>query len=609
MGTVLSSIKRIFVGAPMATSEAQHQRLSKRKALATFSSDPLSSVAYATEEILLVLVLAGSASLYLSLPIALTIVGLLFVVVFSYRQTIHEYPGGGGAYTVAHENLGEKAGLTAAAALLTDYVLTVAVSVAAGIAAITSAFPALQPYVVPLCLASILLLSLMNLRGIRESSTVFALPTYAFIGGVMVMLALGGWQLASGTFTHEAPPELPVQHSLTLFLLLRAFSSGCTALTGVEAVSNGVPLFHKPEARNASTTLMVMVCILAVMFTGITFLANYHGIVPSGSETVISQLARSIFGTTAPYYFVQFSTAAILILAANTAYADFPRLTSILARDRYLPRQLTSLGDRLVFSNGILMLGLASALLIVVFRANTHALIPLYAVGVFLSFTLSQMGMVKHWLKEKKEGWKGKTTLNFLGGFLTGIVTVVITLTKFTHGAWIITLVVPLFIWGFLRIHGHYLSVGKQLSLAGHSPEPFPEKLKHAVLLPISGLHKGVIGAISYAQSISGDVTALYVGLDASATDKIRAEWKHWGRGIPLVVLHSNYRSVISPLLDHLDELQRAQPREMITILIPEFVTARWWEGIFHNQTAFLIKAALLFRRNVVVTSVRYHLN
>lgn len=592
----------------MATSEAQHQRLSKRKALATFSSDPLSSVAYATEEILLVLVLAGTGALYLSLPISLTIVGLLFVVVLSYRQTIHEYPGGGGAYTVALDNLGQGAGLTAAAALLTDYVLTVAVSVAAGIAAVTSAFPSLAEHSVALCLGAILFLSLMNLRGIRESATVFAVPTYAFIFSVLVMLGLGAWRMATGSFEHVDPPSLSLQQPLTLFLVLRAFSSGCTALTGVEAVSNGVPLFHKPEGRNASATLVAMVIILAVMFLGITFLAHYHGIVPTAEETVISQLGRAIYGSGWAYYFLQLATMGILVLAANTAYADFPRLASILARDRYLPRQLSSLGDRLVFSNGIVMLGLSSALLIVVFHASTHALIPLYAVGVFLSFTLSQAGMVRHWFKARTTGWRGKATLNLVGALLTGVVTAVITITKFTHGAWIITLLVPLIIFVFTKIHAHYLSVGRQLSLAGEKPGTVRQLPKHAVVLPVSGMHRGVLEALKYAKSISGDVTAVYVDLDPAATSRMKDEWVKWGNGIPLAVLPSSYRSVISPLLEHVDEVQAANPGEWITVLIPEFVTARWWEGIFHNQTAFLIRAALTFRRNVVVTSVRYHL-
>ncbi len=608
MGTVLSSIKRAFVGAPMPSSAAQHQRLSKKKALATFSSDPLSSVAYATEEILLILMLAGTAFLHLSIPISLTIIGLLFVVVFSYRQTIYEYPSGGGAYIVAHENLGSLAGLTAAAALLTDYILTVAVSVAAGIAALTSAFPELQPHCVALCLAAIAVLMLMNLRGIRESSTVFALPTYLFILGVLVMLAIGAWRLHTGTFSHQDPPALPAQQSLTLFLILRAFSSGCTALTGVEAVSNGIPLFRKPETRNAATTLMAMVCLLAVMFFGITYLAHFHGIVPSGNETVISQLARSIFGTTIPYYFVQFSTMGILVLAANTAYADFPRLTSILARDRYLPRQFTSVGDRLVFSNGIVILSGLAAWLIVLFSASTHALIPLYAVGVFLSFTLSQIGMVKHWGSLRAAGWKRKAALNLLGGVLTGIVTLVITVTKFAHGAWIIILLVPLFIWIFRRIHRHYLNVGRQLSLVGHNPANLAQPLQHTVILPISGLHRGVVEALRYAQSIGTDTRAVFIELDSGAAQNLERAWKEWGRGVPLVVLPSPFRSVLSPLLDYIDDLRSKNSSRVVTVLIPEFVTARWWEGIFHNQTALLMRAALLFRPNIVVTSVRYHL-
>ncbi len=609
MGTVLSSIKRIFVGAPMATSEAQHQRLSKKKALATFSSDPLSSVAYATEEILLILILAGSATLFLSIPISLTIIGLLLIVVFSYRQTIYAYPSGGGAYIVAHENLGQGAGLTAAAALLTDYVLTVSVSVAAGIAALTSAFPTLQPYSVTLCLVSIFVVMLMNLRGIRESSTVFAIPTYAFIGGILTMLAVGAWEMKMGTFTHESPPSLPIQSELTLFLILRAFSSGCTALTGVEAVSNGIPLFRKPESRNAAATLMAMVGILAVMFLGITYFARYHGIIPSYNETVVSQLARSIFGTTIPYYFVQFTTMGILILAANTAYADFPRLTSILARDRYLPRQLTSVGDRLVFSNGILILSISAGLLIIVFNASTHALIPLYALGVFLSFTLSQLGMVKHWLKDRVSGWRGKAALNLVGGVLTGIVTVVITVTKFLHGAWIITIVIPLFIWIFKAVKSHYLKVGKQLTIAGDKPADYAEGITHKVILPISGLHRGVIEAMRYAQSIAKDVRAVYVNLETTSTEKLQADWVQWGRGIPLQVLNSPYRSVISPVLQYVDDVRSMHPGQVITVLIPEFVTASWWEGIFHNQTAFLLRTALLFKRNIVVTSVRYHLD
>lgn len=604
-------VKTFLIGSPIPSSEAGHQRLSKKKALATFSSDPLSSVAYATEEILLVLTLAGTAALGLSIPISIAIITLLFIVVISYRQTIHEYPSGGGAYIVAHENLGEFPGLVAAASLLIDYVLTVSVSVAAGISALTSAFPHLQEHNISLCLGSIVILTLMNLRGIRESSTVFAIPTYAFIFGVLSMLGVAAYKFSTGSFEHIDPPSLPVQHSMTLFLLLRAFSSGCTAMTGVEAVSNGVPVFRKPESRNAATTLVVMVCLLSVMFFGITFFAHYHGIVPSGTETVVSQLARSIFGTSSFYYFIQFTTMGILILAANTSYADFPRLSSILARDRYLPRQLKTQGDRLVFSNGVLMLGVLSSFLIVLFNASTHALIPLYAVGVFLSFTLSQIGMVKHWFKEHKPGWMKKAVVNAVGGVLTGIVTLVFTVTKFTHGAWIITVLIPIFVFGFLKIKHHYLNVGKQLSLVGEDPDNYaggPRKIKHTVILPISGLHKGIIGSLEYAQSIAADVRAIYVEIDAPTTDRLQTEWLRWGRGVPLIVLKSPYRSIIGPLLRYVEEVRRIEQDDMITVLIPEFVTPKWWHALLHNQTALIMRAALAYKAGVIVTSVRYHL-
>ncbi len=610
MANIITKAKRVFIGDPIATSEAHHERLTKKKALATFSSDPLSSVAYATEEILMVLMLAGSTALHLSIPISLAIVALLFVVVISYRQTIHEYPNGGGAYVVAKENLGEMPALTAAAALLTDYVLTVAVSVAAGVAAIVSAFPQLQPHTIGMCMVSILILMLMNLRGIRESSTVFAIPIYAFVAGILMMLAFGFFRIANGTFEHVTPPVLPIEHSLTLFLILRAFSSGCTALTGVEAVSNGIPVFHPPESKNAATTMLIMVILAATMFFGISYFAFYHGIVPNPDETVLSQLARSILGSGPFYYYIQFVTMGILILAANTSYADFPRLSSILAKDRYLPRQLTSQGDRLVFSNGIIILSVLSALLLVVFDASTHELIPLYAVGVFLSFTLSQWGMVKHWYKVSGKGWRKRALINAVGGTCTGIVTIVFTITKFASGAWIIIVLIPVFIKIFLIIYRHYLSVGKQLSLSNHQPAEYPTSpLKHAVVLPISGVHKGVLEALRYANSISSDVRAIYVEIDEETTKKLKLEWTKWASGVELVVLRSPYRSVITPLLDYVDEICRKDHEEMITVLVPEFVTSKWWTRLLHNQTAIFIRAALAFKNGVVVTTVRYHLS
>ncbi|MGE4232907.1 MAG: APC family permease [Bacteriovoracia bacterium] len=603
-------LKRLVVGTPIPTSEAHHQRLSKKKALATFSSDPLSSVAYATEEILMILMLAGTTSLHLSIPIALAIITLLFIVVISYRQTIHAYPTGGGAYVVAKENLGELPGLVAAAALLTDYVLTVAVSVAAGIAALTSAFPQYQTHNVSLCLVAILILGLMNLRGIRESSTVFAIPTYAFVVGILGMLVFALYKTATGQFERIPPPSLPVESSLTLFLLLRAFSSGCTALTGVEAISNGVPVFEPPESKNAATTMLIMVCLSATMFFGITYFANFHGIVPQADETVVSQLARAIFGHGTAYYYIQIMTMGILILAANTSYADFPRLASLLAKDRYLPRQLTNQGDRLVFSNGIVMLSLLSALLIILFKASTHALIPLYAVGVFLSFTLSQFGMVRHWFKERKSGWSRHALINAVGGIFTGVVTIVFTITKFTHGAWIITIVIPVFIKIFQSIRRHYISVSKQLSLEETKPDQTtPSTPKHTVIVPISGIHRGILQALAYAKSISSDVRGVYVELDSTNTHKFMEDWKIWSKEAPLVILKSPYRSIVSPLLHYIEDVRKTEHEDMITVLVPEFVTPRWWQSILHNQTAIFIRAALLFQKDVIVTSVRYHLN
>lgn len=607
MSSFYQSVKRVLIGSPIPSAKADHQRLTKTRALATFSSDPLSSVAYATEEILLVLMTAGTAALHLSLPLALAIAGLLTLVVISYRQTLFAYPGGGGAYVVAKENLGRGPGLVAGAALLVDYVLTVAVSVAAGIAALTSAFPSLAEHRVGLSLLAIALLTTMNLRGIRESSTLFAFPTYAFVFAIFSMLVTAAYGLGSGSFIRVAPPDLPVEHGLTLFLLLRAFSSGCTALTGVEAISNGIPAFQKPESKNAAITLVIMASLSISMFLGITYFAHFHGIVPTADETVVSQLARSVFGNSTLYYVVQFTTMGILVLAANTSYADFPRLSSLLAIDRFLPRQLAIQGDRLVFSNGILLLSGVSGLLIVLFRADTHALIPLYCVGVFLSFTLSQSGMVKHWLSERRKGWIRYAIINGVGGAITGIVTLVFTVTKFSHGAWIIILLIPLLVILFTHIHRHYARVADQLRW---TPTALPKAHlgEHTVVLPVSGIHKGILEAANYARSISADVRALYVELEATSTPRLKQEWDQLEKDIPLVVLPSPYRSVLLPVLDYIDKVKAERMDTLVTVIVPEFVTARAWQSLLHNQTAFFLKAALLFKRGVVVTSVRYHL-
>lgn len=553
--------------------------------------------------------LAGASAYAFSIPISVAIVILLTIVVLSYRQTIYEYPNGGGAYVVSRENLGELPSLTAGAALLLDYILTVSVSVAAGIEALTSAFHFLRGHQVILCLISIFFITIANLRGIRESAKIFSVPTYLFIFSIIIMIVYGLSMIFFGNVSPADHPVIDAQQPLTLFLILRAFSSGCTAMTGVEAVSNGVPIFRHPESKNASTTLIVMSVILCTMFLGITFLANFHGIAPSEHETVVSQLGRTIFGTGPTYYFLQLTTMSILILAANTSYNGFPRLASILAQDRYMPRQLATLGDKLVFSNGIIMLGILSGLLVILFQASTHHLIPLYAVGVFLSFSLSQAGMVIHWGKQRKKGWVKSSAINLVGCIATSIVMCIFVVTKFMQGAWVIIFLIPLLVGMFMKIKGHYMSINNQLSLLNAKPSDYAEKIKHTVILPVSGVHKGVVQALKYAQSIGDDVRAVYIEIDPAASEIFKNAWQVWGRGVPLVVLKSPYRSIVTPLLDYIEEVENISQDDIVTIVIPEFVTAKWWEQLLHNQTAFLIRAALIFRKGKVVTSVRYHLN
>lgn len=618
---MFADLRRILIGVPLPSTRIVHERLSKIQALAVFSSDALSSVAYATEEILLVLVLAGTWVLGLSLPIALVIVGLLVIVATSYYQTIHGYPSGGGAYIVAHDNLGVWPGLTAAAALLTDYVLTVAVSATAGIAAITSAFPTLLPYRVELCLLAILLIAWANLRGVRESGTLFAIPTYGFVLIFLALITVGLVRLATGTLNPVDAQAVAAAESgaqaLTLFLILRAFASGCTALTGVEAISNGIPAFRQPEADNAGRTLIAMTALLATMFLGISFLARALGVAPLEHETIISQIGRQVFGAGPLYLALQAATALILILAANTSFADFPRLSAILARDRYLPRQLTNLGDRLVFANGILLLAILSSVLVVVFGGQTHRLIPLYAVGVFLSFTLSQAGMVRHWHKLRGRNWQWKSAVNGLGAMATGVVLLVIVATKFVHGAWVVLLLIPIFVWMFHTIRRHYLAVAEQLSLEGLGPEKWTDlttRKRSKVVVFVSGMHRGTLAALHFARSLSKDVSAVVVDVDAQTTARLLDKWPTWGHKIPLKVLESPYRSTLGPLLAYLDEVDRFEPeRGLAIVVLPEFVPARRWHHLLHNQTARMIKSALLYRRehsdkDRVIIDVPYHL-
>jgi amino acid transporter len=604
----MSPLKRLLVGAPIPTAQARHERLSKRAALAVFASDALSSVAYATEEILLILVLAGTGALVYSIPIGIAIALLIAIVVSSYRQTILRYPQGGGAYIVAKDNLGAYAGLVAGAALLIDYVLTVAVSVAAGVAAITSAFPALFDHRVALGVLFIAAITTANLRGIRESGNLFAAPTYLFIASFGAMLGYGftrwmfGWEMSEPPLPAAAAEGI---QAASLFLILRAFASGCTALTGVEAVSDGVPAFRSPESRNARTVLVWLGAILIVLFMGITFLAHHYHIVPRVEETVVSQLARQIFGRGLLYYEIQVVTMLILILAANTSFADFPRLAYFLARDGYIPRQFGTRGDRLVYSNGIIILGATAAALIVLFRGDTHALIPLYAVGVFISFTLSQGSMVRRWLTRREEGWWWRWWLNAAGATITGLVMLVIAGTKFTHGAWIVVLLIPLLVALFVGVHRHYADVAGQLSMERYDPPP---PIRNTVLVLVGDLHQGVSVALRYAQSLSPSVKAVFVETDPERTRRLEEKWGKWGLGIPLVVLSSPYRSILAPFLDYVDHHVALGEDHMVTIVIPEFIPRRWWQHLLHNQTALLIKGALLFRQRVVVVDVPFHL-
>ncbi len=607
-------IKRIVLGSPLETHRQSEERLSKKQALAVFSSDALSSVAYATEEILMILVLAGTAAISHAVPIALCIGALLIIVVMSYIQTVLAYPSGGGSYIVARENLGLHAGLVAAGALLIDYVLTVAVSVSAGVSAIVSAFPTLGEHRVLLATVFILMMTMGNLRGVKESGSMFSIPAYVFIFSLGSMLLVGLYRL----FVLHQPISVPqtgilepATEGLGLFLILRAFSAGCTALTGIEAISNGVPIFKKPESRNAAITLVWMGLLLVFLFIGVTWFARYLHVIPRYEETVVSQIARAVFHVGVPYYVVQFSTTIILVLAANTSFNDFPRLSSILSRDSFLPRQLTAMGDRLVYSNGIMILGFTAWLLIVFFDANPHGMIPMYALGVFISFTLSQMGMVRHDIRHRAHRtWWISAIINTVGALATGIVLCIIISTKFTHGAWAVLLFIPLQVIFFLKIRKYYRKISEELSIENLSNEyAIDSQIKHTVVIPVSQMNRGTITSLIYARSISHDIRAIYVEVDASKTEAIQAEWALYAPDIPLIILPSPTRSVVQIIIDYIDQIERARDDDIVTVILPEFMTKKWWQQFFHNQTALRLRTALLFKRGIVVTSIRIHLD
>ena len=622
------SVSHWFIGRPLQTADAPHQTIGKVIGLAVFASDALSSTAYATQEILGVLMVAGALAYGYIFPISIAIVVLLAIVTVSYQQTIYAYPGGGGAYIVSRDNLGETPAQIAGAALLTDYILTVAVSMSAGVAQIISAFPQLDPYRVQIAVAAVFLIMLINLRGVKEAGTAIAIPTFFFVAVMFITVGLGLFKSLTGTLSIvDNPPELHLTTTISTigaFLLLHAFANGTTALTGVEAISNGVTAFKEPRSRNAAITLIWMSIILGSLFLSISYLTSQIQAVYSHDETVISQLARTVFDGRGPLYLAAIgATTVILLMAANTAFAGFPRLGALAAEDGFLPRQLTFRGSRLVYSNGIITLAVIASLLIIVFRARVDLLIPLYAIGVFLSFTLSQTGMAKRWWKigHLKEGekivepgstleydnsWRVKMFINSFGAVCTAIVTIVFAVTKFGEGAWIVLIITPILVMIFLTIHRHYKDLASRLSLDKFSGLP-ARQARHRVFLPVSGIHQGTLEALRYAKLLSDDVTAVHVSMDLEQTEKVQKKWKVWGEGTRMIILDSPYRLLIEPLLEYLEEvIENRQPNETITIVVPQFIPSQRWHNALHMRTAEVLRQELLSKQGVVVTDVPY---
>jgi amino acid transporter len=624
------SIQAWFIGRPLATADAPHQTITKLVGLAVFSSDALSSVAYGPQEMLVVLIALGTMAYQYITPLAIAIVFLLAILTLSYEQTIHAYPGGGGAYIVSRDNLGEIPAQIAAASLLTDYILTVAVSISSGVAQIVSAYPILYSYRVLVSVALVVFVMVINLRGVKEAGAAFAIPTYFFIVMMVVTCVIGIIRHFTGTLgTLLNPPEyeslLGIQ-AVSILLILRAFSNGTAALTGVEAISNGIPAFKDPKSKNAGQTLIIMAVVLGSLMLGVSFLAAQIQAVPAETETVISQIARTVYDSRGILYLATIaSTMIILVLAANTSFADFPRLSAIAAADGFLPRQLTYRGSRLVYSYGIVALASFACLLLVIFRASVTALIPLYAIGVFLSFTLSQTGMARRWWKigqlkpgvEVKErgstlkygsGWQTKMIINGFGALLTALVVVIFSIFKFKDGAWVVVILIPLLVLIFSAIHRHYKQVAHLLSLDNFGSIPHIQR--HRVILPIGGVHRGTLTALRYATSLSDDVTAVHISIDPVESEKVREKWEVWGEGVRLVIIDSPYRLFMEPLLSYIEEIdQQRQTNELITIVVPQFVAHNRLANLLHTRTADTLRKVLIFQKDIVITDVPYQVD
>lgn len=602
---MLSWLRRLLIGEPLETHRLAVERLGLLGGLAVFAADALSSSAYGTEEILRTLIIAGSDALGWVVGIGIAIAALLAVVIISYRQTVIEYPSGGGAYVVARDNLGTLPSLVAGGALQTDYVLTVAVSVAAGVAAITSAWPVLFEHRVAVGIVWIAFMALINLRGVRESAAIFGVPVYAFIVLMLTMIGLGLGRLAFGTLQPVSPEYIATTQPLTIFLVLRAFSSGGATLTGVEAVANGVQAFTQPSGRNAARVLGVLGLLLGTLFIGITLLAHGLDVHPTEHETVNSQIAGAVFGRGFLYYALQIATAIILIIAANTSFSGFPRLAAFMAEDGYVPRQFANIGDRLVYSNGIVFLAVLASILLAVFGGEVHALIPLYAVGVFTAFTLSQSGMVLHWLRKRDEGWRQRSIVNAIGATVTGIVLIVVAVTKFVLGAWIVVVLIPVMLLAFRAVRRHYDYVASRLTLE-RAGEVRP--LRNLNLLLVGGMHRGTLEGLEYLKALTGDGRAIHVEVGGEATPRIQRMWSDWEEDIPLIVLESPYRSMSEPLIDYIVNAQENEGYDVVTVIIPEFVVDTWWEALLHNQSALWLQVLLRNVPGVALLNMRYRL-